>query len=71
VTSFFEIKVCVRLTRMPRVWEVESSNPKNRPYLIQRCKRIATASTSAQVAVLTWRYDAEMGTANSLHASAY
>jgi len=25
---------------------------------------------STQVAVLGWRYDAEMGTANSLHASA-
>jgi len=27
-------------------------------------------STSTQVAVLPWRYDMEMGTANSLHASA-
>jgi len=27
--------------------------------------RFATASTSTQVAVLPWRYDAEMGTANS------
>jgi len=33
-------------------------------------KRFATASTSTQVAVLPWRYDAEMGAANSLHASA-
>jgi len=30
--------------------------------LTQRCKRFATASTSAQAAVLPWRYDAEMGT---------
>jgi len=34
------------------------------------CKRFATASTSMQVAELPWRYDAEMGTANSLHSSA-
>jgi len=27
-------------------------------------------STSTQVAVLPWRYDAEIGTANLLHASA-
>jgi len=40
------------------------------PNLTQRCKRFATTSTSAQVALLPWRYDAEMGTANSLHASA-
>jgi len=33
-------------------------------------KRFATPLTSTQVAVLPWRYDAEMGTANSLHASA-
>jgi len=33
-------------------------------------KRFATASTSTQAAVLPWRYDAEMGTVNSLHASA-
>jgi len=32
--------------------------------------RFATASTSTQVAVLPWRYDTEMGTTNSLHASA-
>jgi len=36
----------------------------------QCCKRFATASTSfSLVAVLPWRYDAEMGIANSLHAS--
>jgi len=45
-------------------------NPKDRPNLTQRCKRFATASTSTQVAVLPWRYDAEMDTANTLHASA-
>jgi len=33
------------------------------PNLTQRCKRFTTASTSTQVAVLRWRYDAEMGTA--------
>jgi len=33
-------------------------------------KDFATDSTSTQVAVLLWRYDAEMGTANSLHALA-
>jgi len=57
-----------RLTRVPRVREVESSFFKDRPNLTQRCKRFATASTSTQVAVLPWRYDADMGTANSLHA---
>jgi len=29
-----------RLTRVPRVREVESSNPKGRSNLIQRCKRL-------------------------------
>jgi len=59
-----------RLMRVPRVREVESSFPKGRPNLTQRCKRFATDSTSTHVAVLPWRYDAEMGIANSLHASA-
>jgi len=59
-----------RFTRVPRVREVESSFPKGRPNFAQRCKGFATASTSTQVAVLPWRYDAELGTANSLHASA-
>jgi len=40
------------------------------PNLTQRCKWFATAATYTQVAVLLWRYDAEMGTANSLNASA-
>jgi len=55
--------------RVPRVREVWSSN-SGPAKSTQRCKRCATASTSIQVAVLPWRYDAEMGTANSLHASA-
>jgi len=60
-----------RLTRVPPVQEVESSFLKGRSNLTQRCKRFAIASTPAQVAaLLSWRYDAEMGTANSLHASA-
>jgi len=59
-----------QLMRVPRVRGVESSNPKDRLNLTQRCKRFATASTSTQITVLPWRYDAEMGTANSLHASA-
>jgi len=42
----------------------------DQPNLTQHCKRFATASTSTNVAVLPWRYDAEMGSANSLHASA-
>jgi len=41
-----------RLTRVPRVREVESSNLKGQPNLTQRCKRFATALTSTQVAVL-------------------
>jgi len=32
--------------------EVESSNPKGRSNLTQRCKRFATASTFTQVTVL-------------------
>jgi len=43
---------------------------EGRPNLTQRCKRFVTASTSTQVAVLPWCYDAEMGITNSLHASA-
>jgi len=41
------------------------------PNLTQHCKWFATTSASMQVAVLPWRYDVEMGTANSLpvHAS--
>jgi len=56
-----------QLTRVPRMREVESSNLKGRPILTQRWKRFATASTSKQIAMLPWRYDVEMGTANSLH----
>jgi len=59
-----------RLKHVPRVREVESSNLKGRSNVIHRCKQFATASTSTQVTVLPWRYDAEMGIANSLHASA-
>jgi len=58
------------LTHVFRVRKVESLNPKGWPNLTQRCKRFAIASTSTQVAVLPWRYDAEMVTANSSHASA-
>jgi len=47
--------------------EFESQSRSN---LTQRCKRFATASTTTQAAVLPWRYDAKMGTANSLHVSA-
>jgi len=49
---------------------VESSFSKDRSNLTQRCKLFTTASAYTQVAVLPWRYNAEMGTANSLHASA-
>jgi len=42
----------------------------NKRLIILRCKRFATASTSTQEAAFPWRYDAELGTANSLHASA-
>jgi len=56
--------------RVTRVREVESSFPKGRSNLSQRCKRFAIASTSPQVAVFPWRYDADMGITNSLHASA-
>jgi len=39
------------------------------PDLTQHYKRFATASISTQVVVMPWRYDAEMSTTNSLHAS--
>jgi len=35
-----------------------------------KCKWFATTLTSTQVAVLPWRGDVELGTANSLYASA-
>jgi len=57
-------------SRVPRMREVQSSFPKGQPNLTQRCKRFTIASTSTQVAVLPWRYDAEKGTAKSLHALA-
>jgi len=38
----------------------ESSNPQNQPNLTQCCKWFATTSTSMQVAVFPWCYDAEM-----------
>jgi len=50
-----------RLTCVPRMREVESSFTKGRPNFTRRCKRFVTASTSTQVAVLPWRYDAETG----------
>jgi len=59
-----------RLTRVPHVREVEICFSKASQIFTQRCKRFATVSTSTQVAVLPWRYGAEMSTANSLHASA-
>jgi len=57
------------LTRVPRVREVWMSNPGPAKSYIA-LQRFATASTFTQVAVLPWRYDGEMGTANSLLASA-
>jgi len=50
-----------QLTCVPRVRKVVSSNSKGWPKHTQRCKRFAAASTSTQVAVLPWRYDAEFG----------
>jgi len=49
-------------------WKFEFQSPAKSP--THHCKRFATTSTSTQVAVLPWRYYAEMGTANSLHTSA-
>jgi len=59
-----------QLTQVPRVQEVVSSSHKDRPNLIQCCKRFATTSTSAQVAVFPWRYDVEVRTVNSLYTLA-
>jgi len=52
-----------RFTRLIRVWEVESSNPRPvKSYTA--CKWFATASlfttTFTRVAVLLWRYVTEM-----------
>jgi len=49
-----------RLTHVPRVREVESLFPKDRPNLTQRCKRFTTALTykhSSCVALALWRGD--------------
>jgi len=56
-----------RLTLVPHVREVRI---QGRPNHTQRYKRFATASTSTKVAMLPWRYDAELGTVNSLRTSA-
>jgi len=54
---------------MLHVREVWSSNPvPAKSYTA--LQTVANASTLTQVAVLPWRYDAEMDTANSLHALA-
>jgi len=65
----FVVSMAERLTRVPREQEVENSFLKGLPNLTQHCKRFTTASTSTQVAGMPWRYDAGMGTTNSLHAS--
>jgi len=52
------------------VWQRSGVQISDQPNPTRHCKRFATASTSTQVAVLPWRYDTVMGTANSLHASA-
>jgi len=59
--NYAKLSIIEQLRRSPRVREVESSFPKSRPNLTQ----FATASTLKQVAVLPWRYDVEMGSANS------
>jgi len=61
-----------RLTRVPRVREVESSLPKGTALATVRHR--SKPPTSMQVALLPWRYEAKMGAANanananSLHA---
>jgi len=60
-----------RSRRVPRVREVESSNPKGRSNLYIALQTVRHRfSTLTQVAVLPWLYDAKMGTVNSLHTSA-
>jgi len=54
-----------RLTRMSRVREVWSLNPGP----VKSCTFV-NSSISTQVAMLPWRYVAEMGTANSSHVLA-
>jgi len=59
-----------RLTRVSRVREVWSSKPKQAKSYIALQTDGHPSTSSTQVAVLTWRYVAEMGTTNSLHVSA-
>jgi len=61
-----------QLTRIPRVREIESSNLKGRPNLTYTALQTVRHRFNiyACIAVLPWHYDAEMGTANSLHTSA-
>jgi len=58
------------LTLVSRVQDAESSNLRpDKSYTALQTDR--HCSTSAQVAVLPWRYIAEIGAASSFHASAY
>jgi len=51
-------------------WIIDSISKTDlfRYFLIQTVRHYLT---STEVPVLPWRYDAEMGAANSLHATAY
>jgi len=66
------IEMAERTTRVPRVREVWSLNPgPAKSYTpLQITVRCRFNIYSMQVTVLSWRYDAEIDTANSLHASA-
>jgi len=63
ITTMIEELTRVLCSKKTRVQIPGRSN------LTQSYKRFATSSTSAQVAALPWRYEAKMGTVNSLHAS--
>jgi len=58
--------------RVPRVRDVESSNPgPAKSYTaLQTVRHRFNIYAIYAIAVLPWRYNAEMGTANSLHGSA-
>jgi len=62
-----------RLTHMSRVQEVESSNSrlvKSSYKALQMVRHRFDIDAMPIAAILPWRYDAEKGTANSLHALA-
>jgi len=66
VALYYSNSLAERLTRVPRVRRFGVQIP-DRPNLTQRCKLLAIASTSTQIAAVLLSYDMAMGIANSFH----